>query len=212
MYGLYLITNDDPLALLLQKIEAALATHQVALLQYRRKKIPQKEKYTEIEKIKALCDVYNTPLIINDDAKLAQEFNVGVHLGQSDGELTQVRQDGLGTQIIGRTCLDQFHLAEKAVNDGATYVAFGAIYSTTTKQTQIDNISLDILKQAKEHLQVPICAIGGLTVENAAPVIAAGADLCAVIQDVFGNPVEKIPSRVQSWAALFEIKKREKTQ
>lgn len=211
MYGLYLITNDDPFPLLLQKIEVALATQKVALLQYRRKKIQLNDQYVEIEKIQKICDCYSTPFIINDDLKLAAHFEVGVHLGQSDGEIVDARKLIKSNQIIGRTCLDQFHLAEKAVHDGATYVAFGAIYSTKTKQTQTDNISLDILKQAKQHLHVPICAIGGLTVENAAPVIEAGADLCAVIQDVFGNPVEKVPARVQSWAKLFEMKKREKT-
>ncbi len=88
MRGLYLITNDDPIQLLLEKLDAALATRQVAILQYRRKKIEKTDQPDEVEQIKILCEKYQVPFVINDDLKLAAQFGLGVHLGQSDGEIT----------------------------------------------------------------------------------------------------------------------------
>ena len=81
-------------------------------------------------------------------------------------------------------------------------MAFGAVYATTTKP-EAGNIGLETLKQARSKVNVPICAIGGLTVENSKAVIESGADLCAVISDILGLPVPEIPARVHAWAALF---------
>ena len=202
MRGLYLITNDDPIDLLLQKLEAALATHHIAILQYRRKNIVKTEQLGEVESIKQLCEKYQTPFVINDDLELAEQFGLGVHLGQSDGEISDAAARLPQGVIIGRTCLNSLELAEQAIADGATYIAFGAIYATSTKP-EAGNIGLDVLKQASEKLDLPICAIGGLTVENSKVVIDSGADLCAVISDILALPVENIPARVAAWAQLF---------
>ncbi len=202
MRGLYLITNDDPLDLLLEKLEAAIATQKVAILQYRRKKVAKSEHANEVKQIKQLCEKYNTPLVINDDLDLAEQFGLGVHLGQSDGEISDAAKRLPKGVIIGRTCLNSLELAEKAINDGATYVAFGAIYATSTKP-EAGNIGLEALKQASQKFDLPICAIGGLTVENSKVVIESGADLCAVISDILGRSVQDIPARVNAWAALF---------
>ena len=202
MRGLYLITNDDPIELLLEKLEAALATGQVEILQYRRKKVPPLNQPTEVDAIKWLCEKYQVPLIINDDLILAAQFKLGVHLGQSDGEITDAKARLAPNAIIGRTCANSIELAEQAIIDGATYVAFGAVYATTTKP-EAGNIGLETLKQARSKVNVPICAIGGLTVENSKAVIESGADLCAVISDILGLPVPEIPARVHAWAALF---------
>lgn len=202
MRGLYLITNDDPIELLLEKLEAALATGQVAILQYRRKKVPPLNQPAEVDAIKWLCEKYRVPLIINDDLILAAQFKLGVHLGQSDGEITDAKARLAPNAIIGRTCANSIELAEQAIIDGATYVAFGAVYATTTKP-EAGNIGLETLKQARSKVNVPICAIGGLTVENSKAVIESGADLCAVISDILGLPVPEIPARVHAWAALF---------
>jgi thiamine-phosphate pyrophosphorylase len=107
--------------------------------------------------------------------------------------------------VIGRTCLNSIELAEKAIAEGATYVAFGAIYATETKP-EAGNIGLQTLKEAKAKLNVPICAIGGLTVENSSEVIDAGADLCAVISDILGLSMSAIPDRIEQWADLFASK------
>ncbi|MBJ8432450.1 thiamine phosphate synthase [Acinetobacter pittii] len=202
MRGLYLITNDDPIQLLLEKLDAALATRQVAILQYRRKKIDKAEQPAEVEQIKLLCEKYQVPFVINDDLKLAAQFGLGVHLGQSDGEITDAKSQLPEGVIIGRTCLNSLELAQKAIADGATYIAFGAVYATSTKP-EAGNVGIEVIKQAAAQYDLPICAIGGLTVENSQPVIEAGADLCAVISDILGRSTAEIPARVQAWAQLF---------
>ncbi|MCT9365738.1 thiamine phosphate synthase [Acinetobacter baumannii] len=202
MRGLYLITNDDPIQLLLEKLDAALATRQIAILQYRRKKIDKAEQPAEVEQIKQLCEKYQVPFVINDDLKLAAQFGLGVHLGQSDGEITDAKSQLPEGVIIGRTCLNSLELAQKAIADGATYVAFGAVYATATKP-EAGNVGIEVIKQAAAQYDLPICAIGGLTVENSKPVIEAGADLCAVISDILGRSTAEIPACVQAWAQLF---------
>ncbi|WP_445535960.1 thiamine phosphate synthase [Acinetobacter sp. G18] len=202
MRGLYLITNDDPIQLLLEKLDAALATRQVAILQYRRKKVEKTDQPAEVEQIKILCEKYQVPFVINDDLKLAAQFGLGVHLGQSDGEITDAKSKLPEGVIIGRTCLNSLDLARKAIVDGATYVAFGAVYATATKP-EAGNVGIEVIKQAAAQYDLPICAIGGLTVENSKPVIEAGADLCAVISDILGRSTAEIPARVQTWAQLF---------
>ncbi|WP_202746538.1 thiamine phosphate synthase [Acinetobacter baumannii] len=202
MRGLYLITNDDPIQLFLEKLDAALATRQIAILQYRRKKVDKADQPAEVEQIKQLCEKYQVPFVINDDLKLAAQFGLGVHLGQSDGEITDAKSQLPEGVIIGRTCLNSLELAQKAIADGATYVAFGAVYATATKP-EAGNVGIEVIKQAAAQYDLPICAIGGLTVENSKPVIEAGADLCAVISDILGRSTAEIPARVQAWAKLF---------
>lgn len=202
MRGLYLITNDDPIQLLLEKLDAALATRQVAILQYRRKKVEKADQPAEVEQIKLLCEKYQVPFVINDDLKLAAQFGLGVHLGQSDGEITDAKSQLPEGVIIGRTCLNSLELAQKAIADGATYIAFGAVYATSTKP-EAGNVGIEVIKQAAAQYDLPICAIGGLTAENSKPVIEAGADLCAVISDILGRSTAEIPARVQAWAQLF---------
>lgn len=206
MRGLYLITNDDPIELLLAKLEGAMATYEVAVLQYRRKKVvdPEARAY-EIGYMKHLCEQYKVPFVINDDLEAAVQYGVGVHLGQDDGSIVEAKERLPKNVLIGRSCNNSLELAEQAIADGASYVAFGAIYATDTKP-EAGNIGLDTLKKAKEKLNVPICAIGGLTVENGAEVIAAGADLCAVISDVLGGSMSVVAQRVYDWSELFAEK------
>ena len=202
MHGLYLITNDDPISLLLEKLQLALATGHIAILQYRRKKIAKADQPLEVEQIKILCEKYQVPFVINDDLSLAEQFGLGVHLGQSDGEITDAIQRLPQGVIIGRTCLNSLELAEKAIAEGASYVAFGAVYATSTKP-EAGNVGIEVIQQARQKFDVPICAIGGLTVENSQVVIEAGASLCAVISDILGRSTAEIPARVNAWAKLF---------
>ena len=127
---------------------------------------------------------------------------MGVHLGQSDGEIIDAAACLPQGAIIGRTCLNSLELAEKAIAEGATYVAFGAVYATSTKP-EAGNVGVEVIQQAKQKFKVPICAIGGLTVENSQVVIEAGASLCAVISDILGRTTAEIPARVDAWAKLF---------
>ena len=203
MRGLYLITNDDPIERLLAKLEGAMATYEVAVLQYRRKKVAKEDQAYEIEYMKNMCNQYNVPFVINDDLEAAVKYGVGVHLGQSDGSIADAVARLPKGVVIGSTCANSLELAEKAIAEGASYVAFGAIYATSTKP-EAGQIGLDILQQAKAKFNVPICAIGGLTVENSQAVIEAGASLCAVVSDVLGLPMHEIPERIFAWSELFE--------
>lgn len=202
MRGLYLITNDDPIELLLAKLEGAMATYEVAVLQYRRKKVAQENRDYEIGYMKHLCEQYKVPFVINDDLEAAVQYGVGVHLGQDDGSIKEAVERLPKGVLIGRSCNNSLELAEQAIADGANYVAFGAIFATESKP-EAGNIGLETLKQAKAQLSVPICAIGGLTVENSAEVIEAGADLCAVISDVLGRSMSVVGQRVYDWSELF---------
>ncbi|MEB3766182.1 thiamine phosphate synthase [Acinetobacter sp. MD2] len=202
MRGLYLITNDDDFLLLLQKLEVALATKKVAILQYRRKKVIRVEQVFEVEKIKQLCEKYQTPFVINDDISLAAQFGLGVHLGQSDGDIQTALACLPEGMVIGRTCLNSLDLARQAIHDGATYVAFGAAYATSSKP-EAGRLDFVTLQQAHQEFNLPICVIGGLSVENAKVVIEQGADLCAVISDILALNVQDIPKRIAAWDALF---------
>ena len=203
MRGLYLITNDDPLEVLLAKLEGAFANGGVAVLQYRRKKVAKEDQIYEVEYMKALCAEYKVPFVINDDLELAVKYGVGVHLGQDDGSIVDAVARLPKKVLIGRSCNNSLELAEQAIADGANYVAFGAIYATDTKP-EAGNIGLETLQLAKAKLNVPICAIGGLTVENSQLVIESGADLCAVVSDILGRPMNRIPERIDEWSELFK--------
>ncbi|NNH88254.1 thiamine phosphate synthase [Acinetobacter terrae] len=204
MRGLYLITNDDPLELLLAKLEGAMANGGIAVLQYRRKKIAKEDQIYEIEYMKAMCAEYRVPFVINDDLEMAVKYGVGVHLGQDDGSIVDAVARLPQGVLIGRSCNNSLELAEQAIADGANYVAFGAIYATDSKP-EAGNIGLETLRIAKEKLNVPLCAIGGLTVENSNEVIESGADYCAVISDILGLPMHAIPERLDEWSALFQV-------
>ena len=159
MLVLYLITNDDPLELLLAKLEGAMANGGVAVLQYRRKKVAKEDQIYEIEYMKAMCAEYGVPFVINDDLEMAVKYGVGVHLGQDDGSIVDAVARLPKGVLIGRSCNNSLELAEQAIADGANYVAFGAIYATDSKP-EAGNIGLETLKLAKEKLNVPLCAIG----------------------------------------------------
>ena len=203
MRGLYLITNDDPLELLLAKLEGAMANGGVAVLQYRRKKVAKEDQIYEIEYMKAMCAEYAVPFVINDDLEMAVKYGVGVHLGQDDGSIVDAVARLPKGVLIGRSCNNSLELAKQAIADGANYVAFGAIYATDSKP-ESSNTCLETLKLAKEKWNVPLCAIGGLTVENSKDVIESGADYCAVISDILGLPMNAIPERLDEWSSLFQ--------
>ena len=203
MRGLYLITNDDPTEVLLAKLEGAMANGGIAVLQYRRKKVAKADQPYEIEYMKAMCAEYGVPFVINDDLEMAVKYGVGVHLGQDDGSIVEAVARLPQGVLIGRSCNNSLELAAQAVRDGANYVAFGAIYATDSKP-EAGNIGLETLKLAQEKLNVPLCAIGGLTVENSKVVIESGADYCAVISDILGLPMYDIPERLDEWSALFQ--------
>jgi thiamine-phosphate pyrophosphorylase len=197
LHGLYLITNDDPLDVLLPKLEAALGAG-IALLQFRRKKTPPAQRYAEAQTILALCQRYNVSLVINDNIELAERLNCGVHLGQEDGEIADARAVLGRDAIIGCTCHASLALASHAALAGASYLAFGAVYPSGTKP-DAERVHLSTLALAAQQFHQPICAIGGLSVENATAVKATGVDLFAVVGDVLNLTADRIPDRIQAW-------------
>lgn len=205
--GLYLITNDDPWPILCNKLHAALSegvtlSEGVALLQYRRKQTAPEQQAEEAAAIFDLCQQYGVPLVINDHLELAAWLGCGLHLGQGDGSVQQARQRLGASVVIGRTCHDSLDLALQAQADGASYVAFGAVFASQTKPNA-RSVAVATLQQAKQCLRIPLCAIGGLTVENSA-ILKPLVDLFAVVGDVLALPVDQVPSRVQQWQQLIQ--------
>lgn len=201
--GLYAITDSQLLAgRFLSHVEAALEGG-VCLLQYRDKSDDAARRLREAEALMKLCERYGTQLIINDDAELAARLGVGVHLGQTDGPLTPARAL-LGRQaIIGSTCHASLELAQQAAKEGADYVAFGRFFNSVTKPGT-PAASVDLLEQARAQVKLPIAVIGGITLDNAAPLVAHGADLLAVIHGLFGaDSAQEVTRRARAFNALF---------
>ncbi|NWD07570.1 thiamine phosphate synthase [Pseudomonas gingeri] len=201
--GLYAITDSQLLAgKFLSYVEAALEGG-VTLLQYRDKSADEARRLREAETLLKLCERYKTRLIINDDAELAARLGVGVHLGQTDGPLTPARALLGSKAIIGSTCHAQLELAEQAAREGASYVAFGRFFNSNTKPGA-PAADIALLERARPALHLPICVIGGITLDNAAPLVAHGADLLAVIHGLFGaENAQEVTRRARAFNTLF---------
>jgi len=198
--GLYLITPDchDSETLLARVAEVLPA--RPALLQYRNKLANTSRQHSEALALRAVCEEFGVPLIINDDWRLALRIGAaGAHLGEHDGDLRAARA-AAPELILGASCYDDFGAAEIAAAQGASYVAFGAFFQTTTKATT-RRATPDLLLRS-ERLSLPRVAIGGLTPENAGRLVAAGADLLAVVGAVFDAPNPLVTAR--QFQALFE--------
>jgi thiamine-phosphate pyrophosphorylase len=186
-HGLYLITPDDTDTQRFLKRVIPLLTPDIAILQYRNKLADFQQRLEQSHALLTECRRLGIVFIINDHTILAKSIQAdGVHLGEQDGDIVYARQQLGVNAIIGASCYNSLASAEKAVNEGADYVAFGAIYASATKP-QARHANLAIFAQAA-HLQIPMVAIGGITPDNAAHTIAAGADFIAVIGAVFDAP------------------------
>ena len=201
--GLYAITPAEQLSLpsLVNRVEQAIAGG-VRLLQYRNKGTNRQIRLAEASALLSVCRKHDVLLIINDDLSLAQAIGAdGVHLGREDTAIVRARTV-LGTDaIIGASCYNDFTLALAASQAGASYVAFGSFFPSGTKPEAVP-ASLELLQQAKSEIHLPVVAIGGITPQNAPPLIAAGADMLAAIEGVFAQP--DIKTAAAAFAALFE--------
>ena len=199
--GLYAITPDmADTDLLLQKIEAALQGG-INMLQYRNKAASHKLQTQQARAILPLCRQYNVPLIINDSVKLCLTLDAdGVHLGADDGNLAEVRSRIGKDKFLGASCYNRSDLALSAQQAGASYVAFGACFASLTKPNA-PVASLDLFTLAKAELKIPPVAIGGITLQNASQVIAAGASAIAVINALFSANDVKLAT--QQFSHLF---------
>lgn len=201
--GLYAITDSELLkGKLLPYVEAALKGG-ATLLQYRDKSSDNARRLREAEALRELCNRYGAALIINDDAELAARLGVGLHLGQGDGSLSAARAL-LGRQaIIGGTCHAQLELAEAAAKEGVNYVAFGRFFNSTTKPGA-PSADIALLTAAKTRVNLPIVAIGGVTLDNAPELIAHGASMVAVVHGLFGaDSAAEVERRARAFSALF---------
>lgn len=182
--GVYLITPDEPDTARLLARTAPLLAAGATWLQYRNKSASDALRREQATALQALCAAHGVPLIVNDDPELAQAIGAaGVHLGGTDGDIGAARSLLGPDAIIGASCYDQLANAERAVAAGASYVAFGAFFPTTTKVTS-SRAHPDLLRQSAA-LGVPRVAIGGLSPDNVGPVIDAGADLLAVVSGIY---------------------------
>lgn len=186
------------------RLEEALSAGPVAAFQFRVKDIDQHTAFALAEPLQAICAAHDVAFIVNDSISLAKRLNAdGVHLGQGDGNPGEAREE-LGKQAqIGVTCHNSRHLAMEAAEAGADYVAFGAFFPTTTKEAK-DTADLDTVEKWSMVTEIPCVAIGGITPENARPVIEAGADFIAVSGGVWNHP-EGPAAAVQAFNALLAL-------
>lgn len=196
--GLYAIT-DGPRGDLLAAAEAALAGG-ARVLQYRDKSTDHARRHTEAVALQALCQAHGVPLIINDDIGLAAAAGAaGVHLGEQDADIAVARARLGPDAIIGASCYDSLPRARQLAAAGADYLAFGAFFPSPTKP-HARRAPAALLREAA-LLGLPRVAIGGITPDNAALLIEAGADYVASISSLFAAP--DVRDAAQRFARLF---------
>lgn len=201
--GLYAITDNrlTPPDQLIASVEAAVQGGAV-LVQYRDKVSTTADRLRQATDLNSLCRNAGVPLLINDDPELAKRVGAaGVHLGQADCALVGARALLGPDAIIGITCHHRLDLAEAAKANGADYLAFGRFYTSSTKPGA-PPADLNVLTAAKP-LALPVTAIGGITLDNAEPLIRAGADLVAVVAGLFGGTPEEIEHKARMFTHLF---------
>jgi thiamine-phosphate pyrophosphorylase len=200
--GLYAITDareTDP-GRLIDASEQALRGG-VRMLQFRDKSDDTIRRRQIGTALRTLTRDFGALLIINDDVELAVTTGAnGVHLGRDDADLRLARQALGPDAIIGVSCYNQFELAQQAAASGANYVAFGCFFPSRTKPGA-RQATPDLLQRAKRELDIPVAAIGGITVQNAVPLINAGARMLAMVDGLFGQP--NIAATARRYNTLF---------
>jgi thiamine-phosphate pyrophosphorylase len=163
-----------------------LSSKKVSFFQLRLKKETNKNKFIIGKKIKKICKKYKVKFLINDDPILAKKLNAdGCHLGQKDMDIKKARKI-LKNKIIGITCHNSINLAERAIKDGANYLAFGAFYSSRTKKIKY-KANLKILNLAKKITNIPIVAIGGIKLSNYKKLLLNKANFLAISGYIWNN-------------------------
>lgn len=201
--GIYAITDEPTHSYRswLAQAEAALEGG-VVMMQFRSKILNPTAKKQYASGLLALCRQANVPLIINDDVALCRDLQAdGVHLGRKDTDLPRAREILGVRSIIGASCNNSIARARMARSLGANYVAFGRFFASTTKP-DAPAATTTVLTAAKQALDIPVVAIGGINVDNGAPLISAGADMLAVISGLFGS--DDITGCARALADLFK--------
>lgn len=187
--GLYAITPEcADTARLLERVGSALAGG-AAVVQYRAKQADYPLQLEQARALVELCHKFDVPLIVNDSVELALACGAqGVHLGREDASLSEVRQQlPRGQWLVGVSCYNSPQLAQKAWQEGADYVALGSFFPSSTKPDAV-RATLDQLAATRQSVDVPVVAIGGITLDNAAELVQGGADALAVITALFEVP------------------------
>ena len=201
-HGLYAVTaaaDTDP-ARLAARVRAAIDGGAV-MIQYRAKDRTNRDRHTAAALLLDTCRVRRIPLIVNDDPVLAAGVEAdGVHVGRDDGDARSARRIVGDRCIVGVSCYDRLDSALAAADDGATYVAFGSFFASPTKPHAVP-APVRLLAEAREKIDLPIVAIGGITAGNGAVLVEAGADFLAAIDGVFGG--EDVERAARGYAALF---------
>lgn len=184
--GLYAITDQHliPEKNFSETIELALQGG-TRIIQYRDKSGDLQKRLQQASMVRDLCTRYQATCIINDDIGLARAVNAdGVHLGKDDAALTAAREELGEDAIIGISCYNDIELAIAAEKNSADYVAFGTMFPSPTKPDAV-TAGPDIIPQARQQLDIPVCAIGGITEENIQRLIQNHTDMAAVISTLF---------------------------
>ena len=199
---LYLLTPPRIDAGFAGVLDAVLAEGVASVLQIRLKDQPENQLPGLIPPLVKAARRHGVTVLMNDRPDLAVHYAMdGVHVGQEDAPYAQARATVGKTGIVGVTCHDSRHLAMTAAENGADYVAFGALYPTATKSPKA-SASVDIIEWWSDLFEVPCVAIGGITPDNASPVIAAGADFIAVSGGVWNHPAGPVEA-VRAFGALL---------
>lgn len=185
MRGLYLVTPDwDDTEKLLAASTQAIAGG-ARLLQYRHKTASDALRSEQASALLALCRRLNVPFIVNDHLDLCERIDAdGIHVGGTDASVAEVRARLGRDKIVGASCYGDLQLARNAAAAGASYVAFGGFYPSRVKQYEVTT-SADIIVQALSELSLPVCVIGGMTPQNARPLVTKGAHMVAAISSVY---------------------------
>ncbi|MFD2230782.1 thiamine phosphate synthase [Alkalimarinus sediminis] len=205
--GLYAITDPEllPEETLVASVEQAILGG-ASIIQYRDKHATEVELIRRAESLASCCKTYQTPLIINDRIDICKRVNAdGVHLGQEDNAVKAAREQLGSAAIIGATCHNSIDLAEQALTEGASYVAFGRFFNSHSKQ-HAPPADLSILKEAELRIRLPKVAIGGINLDNGQSVLEHGADMIAVIHALFasGNvSINDIAKKAAAFQTLF---------
>ncbi|MDP2759440.1 MAG: thiamine phosphate synthase [Sideroxyarcus sp.] len=199
--GLYAITPGGlDTAALMQKTRLALQGG-ASVLQYRNKSAAAALKMEQAHALRQLAHEFNATFIVNDDARLAAQSEAdGVHLGVGDGSVAAARGLLGDARIIGVSCYNRAPLAFEAVRQGADYVAFGAFFPSAIKPGAV-KAEVTLLQTVRQELHVPIVVIGGITPQNGAALIEAGADALAVISALWNAP--DIEQAAKDFSTLF---------
>lgn len=198
--GLYAVTPEALSGAALYRAAEAACGNGAVVLQYRNKSTDAARRRADADALRAITTVCGALFIINDDIELAKACGAdGVHVGRDDGGPALARKALGRDALIGVSCYDDPALARAAARDGADYVAFGSMYASSTKPAA-PPASIGRFAEVAD-LGLPRCAIGGVTLAHAPELIAAGADLLAVVSDLFDAP--DIAARARAYARLF---------